>query len=535
MDKGMPMEIDEKVSAAATRDVPPAEATYMDIDDDSTTSRGVGLGLTDMPVTPKTPAPIGLGRQDSETIPRSIKEGRPLDKKDKKQKGREKIRDQSPEPVQRAFSFPDDIADEEAFTAAPPAPTRELKTPTKSLEDQPVRGIPRVASITDFMRSVTSLAPVQEELSDEEPVKKGTPRNVGQGHSHSTTKNVLLGAAAAAALASTATTPSKKELHRDKDMDRDRDRDSGFASDSSPHVSRHLNLKPHDDESHRDSGVHLRDSRDWQQDNNDAASSSRGAAAATSVVKKSSPLAGPSTTGKFVTETTATTAAKTVAPRTPVSVPRVNQPSPSPSPRTPEPVGVRSDNLVVKKRSTGASTADTRSVSDGSAPGPSQSQRAYSSPKSTDPTPRRVASNTSVSRLRTPEPLGLRPDSPGGLRSYTGTPPLRRVDKRVSGDLRSVSRSQQDLSASAQRPASASSQREKASVAGAALVGAGVVAAAGAAALLSGSSSASTANTTAADRNSTSTPVANEGRVRAKDMTDVYVSYYFLLLLSHAP
>ncbi|KAK4220154.1 hypothetical protein QBC37DRAFT_302227 [Rhypophila decipiens] len=484
-DRGMPMDVDPIVSVA--RDVHPAETRDMDIDDKppamETTTRGVGLGLSDMPVTPKTP--VSLGRQDSETIPRSIKEGAPLDKDRSKRRDRREKRETSPEPVQRAFSFPDDIADEEAFTR------KELKTPTRSLDDEPVRGIPRVASITDFMRSVTNLAPVQEELSDEEPVKKETPRHSGssaRGH-----KNALLGAAAAVALAS-ATTPKRDShspsLHRDRG-----DRDSGFGSDS-PHVSRQLFLKPHDDDSHRDSGVHLRDSRDYQHDSDSHLKTTPAGAA----VKKSSPLAGSSTTGKFASTGPDTT------PRTP---------------RTPEP-----EKLVVKKRTvsskpdtlaapSSSSAGATRSVSD------SQSQRAYSTPRSTDPTqPRRVASNTSISRLRTPEPLGLRPDSPGAasLRSYTGTPPLRRVDKRVSGDLRSVSRSQQDLSASSQ----SSAAKEKA-VAGAALVGAGVIAAAGAAALLSGGSSSTPA--TAADRNSTTTPVANEGRVRAKDMADVYDGY----------
>ncbi|KAM7206997.1 hypothetical protein V8F33_000096 [Rhypophila sp. PSN 637] len=302
------------------------------------------------------------------------------------------------------------------------------------------------------MRSVTNLPPVQEELSDEEPVKKETPRHSGssaRGH-----KNALLGAAAVAALAS-ATTPKRDShspsLHRDRG-----DRDSGFGSDS-PHVSRQLFLKPHDDDSHRDSGVHLRDSRDYQHDSD----SHLKTAPAGTAVKKSSPLAGSSITGKLTSTGPDTT------PRTP---------------RTPEP-----EKLVVKKRTvsskpdtlaapSSSSAGATRSVSD------SQSQRAYSTPRSTDPTqPRRVASNTSISRLRTPEPLGLRPDSPGAasLRSYTGTPPLRRVDKRVSGDLRSTSQ---------RRPSSSSTPAT-------------------------------------ADRNSTTTPVANEGRVRAKDMTDVYDGY----------
>ncbi|KAI8299857.1 Deleted in azoospermia protein 2 [Colletotrichum sp. SAR11_59] len=97
------------------------------------------------------------------------------------------------------------------------------------------------------------------------------------------------------------------------------------------------------------------------------------------------------------------------------------------------------------------------------------------------PVARRSISNSSLSRHRramgsqTPEPLKFRPESPGIIsRPATATPPLRRrTDRRMSGDLRSLSqRSQQDLT---QDPTSSSN-----------------------------------------------TPVANEGRVRTKDMADVF-------------
>ncbi|KND89498.1 hypothetical protein TOPH_05845 [Tolypocladium ophioglossoides CBS 100239] len=55
--------------------------------------------------------------------------------------------------------------------------------------------------------------------------------------------------------------------------------------------------------------------------------------------------------------------------------------------------------------------------------------------------PRRSASNTSLSRhSRTPEPLRFRPESPGigAQPTPTPTPPLRRVDRRMSGDLRAL-------------------------------------------------------------------------------------------------
>ncbi|WDK13768.1 hypothetical protein CGRA01v4_05049 [Colletotrichum graminicola] len=102
------------------------------------------------------------------------------------------------------------------------------------------------------------------------------------------------------------------------------------------------------------------------------------------------------------------------------------------------------------------------------------------SPAPTDSVARRSMSNSSLSRHRramgtpTPEPLKFRPESPGIQRSGTATPPLRRVDRRVSGDLRSLSqRSHLDLTKDPKEPTS-------------------------------------------------NTPVANEGRVRTKDMADVF-------------
>lgn len=130
----------------------------------------------------------------------------------------------------------------------------------------------------------------------------------------------------------------------------------------------------------------------------------------------------------------------------------------------------------------------TRSSTPSSAAAQESGQRSVSDNISRRSTPlaerqlRRTASNTSISRLRTPEPLRFRPDSPSqsAFRSGTNTPPLslRRVDKRMSGDLRSLS---SNLSNNVSRENLHQSQPS-------------------------------------------TTPVANEGRVRAKDMTDVYVS-----------
>ncbi|KAM0242822.1 hypothetical protein ACHAPO_001245 [Fusarium lateritium] len=117
-----------------------------------------------------------------------------------------------------------------------------------------------------------------------------------------------------------------------------------------------------------------------------------------------------------------------------------------------------------------ASYAGQRSFSDNASPIRRSTPRLESAG-------RRAVSNTSLSRRRTPEPLNSRPESPGINRSSgTPTPPLRRADKRMSGDLRSIRQQNNTATATATVTAPVSS-----------------------------------------------TPVANEGRARAtKDMADVY-------------
>jgi hypothetical protein len=145
---------------------------------------------------------------------------------------------------------------------------------------------------------------------------------------------------------------------------------------------------------------------------------------------------------------------------------RAGGPEPSPSPLTsPTPI-TPTPRPRSNPNSNPASTSISgrRSASDNASPTRRPTPRL-------DAAGRRTVSNTSLSRRRTPEPLNFRPESPGINRaSGTPTPPLRRVDKRMSSDLRAI--------------------RQQ--------------------------------NTTAAPANST--PVANEGRARAKDMADVYVS-----------
>lgn len=105
-----------------------------------------------------------------------------------------------------------------------------------------------------------------------------------------------------------------------------------------------------------------------------------------------------------------------------------------------------------------------------------------------------------VVRLNTPEHIKIRPVSAGSSRSSnlslsntsSTTPPLRRTDRRRSGDLRSLSqRSQPNLAKQAHDARDVTVERSPAT------------------------------------SNVSSTPIANEGRVRLKDMADVYVSWNF--------
>lgn len=164
--------------------------------------------------------------------------------------------------------------------------------------------------------------------------------------------------------------------------------------------------------------------------------------------------------------------------------------------------------------------AAARSRSPSPSASPAASQRSVSDVTdelraSALPRQRRAASsNTGISRSRTPEPLNLRAESPSLLR-HSGTPPLRSRRTR-SGDLRTLSqlsnRSHSDLGAQASSsPASAVSAANKA------------------AAPTPASSDLRRATTPAAVAQGTNNaPTANEGRVRSKDMADVYVSQSIL-------
>ncbi|KFY48711.1 hypothetical protein V495_01091, partial [Pseudogymnoascus sp. VKM F-4514 (FW-929)] len=104
-------------------------------------------------------------------------------------------------------------------------------------------------------------------------------------------------------------------------------------------------------------------------------------------------------------------------------------------------------------------------------------------------TPRSVSDRRTpdINRLHTPDQVRSRPVSATSSKFSSGTPPLRRSDRKTSGDLRSLSqRSQPNLDEAA--------REAKHSPAG-----------------------PSTSDIT--------NPIANEGRVRVKDMADVYDGY----------
>jgi hypothetical protein len=446
----------------------------------------------------------GLGRMDSETIPRSLRDASGAGEPAKKEKKKRRERTPSPEPVQRAFSFPDDIADEEVFT------TREATTDNKKdvvelTGDEPVR-LPPLSNFSEFMRSHSSLPPVQEELSDDEPAKT-QPRPRPQQSPTPGRRRI----------------PETPELHRD----------SGFSS-GSPHLSRALQ---DDHEILRDSGVHLRDSAEGMplspfRESHHRSLSPRLPEERLAVHTPRNDEAerrfrrSPLSAGQRGVGGVSVGGVNAVGPETP----RLHEPSPPP--RTPEP-----EKLHVARKRGPATPAGPSSVASVASVAPLRSPpdsahaapRGANTPTAGAPTARRVPSNTSMARLRTPEPA-LRPDSPGSAASPSPSLQLRRMDKRASGDLRSVSLSQRDLAAKAreqelqqQQQGSASPNQSSASTAAVGAVGAAAVAVVGAAAL-----GALQLQSSPLPATSSTTPIANEGRARAKDMADVFVCFLLL-------
>lgn len=273
-------------------------------------------------------------------------------------------------------------------------------------------------------------------------------------------------------------------------------RDSGFVP-SSPHPLRRGGF---DNEEQRDSGVHL---RDWQEQRSPGRDGQRTPELRVhrSERRRSRELErakSPEKTSLIEGEARDHPLSRTPVLREPAG--RELTPEPQKHKRGISPELERRRNKYQDLASAALAGAAISSTVSSPRSTPPPGNRSVSdrvarlqSPAPTEPIARRSMSNSSLSRHRratgalTPEPLKFRPESPGIQRSGTATPPLRRVDRRVSGDLRSISqRSQLDLNKDPKDPTSSSN-----------------------------------------------TPVANEGRVRTKDMADVFVSNaHFLFNIS---
>lgn len=316
----------------------------------------------------------------------------------------------------------------------------------------------------------------------------------------------------------------------------DINRDSGFVTDSpNPAWTRRFN-----DNQQRDSGVHMHDNRD----RSPGLHSSRGVSPDPNRVSRSSVEDEGARLDDKPKRSPLTKYERRLREDTPVL--EAQEP-----PVTPEPQKTRSDGSRTHKYpdlgpgATAAAAAAAATLAGGAAllnaqkPGtksPSVSraedQRSVSDsfaakslestqPQSeTAPRQRRAVSNTRISRAKTPEPLNLQPDSPSLLR-HSGTPPLRSRRTR-SGDLRTLSqssnRSQSDLGSGVGAGPSPVSGRAPTPAAAAAAAHTPVPASS------SSSSDLRKATAPAAPQTSTANPVANEGRLRSKDMADVYVS-----------
>ncbi|KAJ4421217.1 hypothetical protein N0V82_003849 [Gnomoniopsis sp. IMI 355080] len=304
----------------------------------------------------------------------------------------------------------------------------------------------------------------------------------------------------------------------------DINRDSGFVTDSPNQAW----TRRFDDAQQRDSGVHMRDSlvrspglhssRGTSPDPSRVSRSSvEDEGARLDVKPKRSPLA------KYeerLRENTPTLEAQ--------------EPPVTPEPQKPRSDGSRTHKypnlgpeataaaalaggaalLPAQRASPSVSAAEgKRSVSDSFAGKPNSST---TSQPDTPPKQRRAVSNTRISRAKTPEPLNLQPDSPSLLR-HSGTPPLRSRRTR-SGDLRTLSqssnRSRSDLGSGVAAGPSPVHGRRPTTPAAAANTPVP--------ASSSSSSDLRKATTPAASHTSAANPVANEGRLRSKDMADVY-------------
>lgn len=342
--------------------------------------------------------------------------------------------------------------------------TRLDRAVSPSVEADDYAMLQGISPVSDFRRSVSrGLPPVQEEPHEEE----------GDVGKHGT------------GLSTAARSP-------------DINRDSGFVT-GSPHppLSRHFDEFRQEQ---RDSGVHLRDYPNEAERVSQSSLESEGAKLDDK--PRRSPLA-ESPRRRQLSEGTPVLEAQ----ETPV---------------TPEPQKSRSPSRRARKRypdlgpeAAAATLAEGAALLGGARGEPdtgSSGQR------------RAVSSNTGISRAKTPEPLNLAPESPSLLR-YSGTPPLRSRRTR-SGDLRSLSqlsnRSHSDISALLQ--ASPSPVGGAVDPPASALKTPGPASSSSSSDLRKPTAPPATAHHNNSNNNSSShTPLANEGRVRSKDMADVYV------------
>ncbi|EJT81560.1 hypothetical protein GGTG_01538 [Gaeumannomyces tritici R3-111a-1] len=195
------------------------------------------------------------------------------------------------------------------------------------------------------------------------------------------------------------------------------------------------------------------------------------------------------------------------------------------APQTPAEDRRGSDHSILSRRMSPAS--------------PLAGQRPYGGVQYYGGSGQRAMSNTSVARRRTPDlalSISPLPESPVSLRSVGNTPPLRRADRRMSGDLRSINQLRGVVGHQPQpRPTDSTADKDVATR-GAGTVGAAdatvaapanAAAAAAAAVAALGLAAAATLSSpdAPASANNNSTPIANEGRVRAREMADVYDGY----------
>ncbi|KAH8905043.1 hypothetical protein BR93DRAFT_929289, partial [Coniochaeta sp. PMI_546] len=268
---------------------------------------------------------------------------RPSERKreaERRSKARQEDNTAETQHVQRAFSFPEDLAYEDVSTPVTAAPVVQREIVEDNIDDySPIRSVHYMSSIPDFRRSVVSLPPVQEEAAEEmEPEKHQT-----------------------------------RHLTRTPEVNRD----SGFLSDS---PASHRRSHRFDDDGHRDSGVHL---KDWSESTPPRTREARGVETHPARISGSSLKAETHAYDQHVTPDRHGPVKKSPEPSREThsrglgQTPKLREPSPPP--RTPEPqkslakkrVARQLDNEPTPERNVGAAltpvVSERRVVSDNGA------------------------------------------------------------------------------------------------------------------------------------------------------------------------